>query len=111
MSEANDYDFDFNREGDPGHVWVRIDLGYGVSFIAYSDEPTSPREWTIDEGEVAFDRRQGINGDTGTIQIRGTVRVPYESDLGRALAAAWDRYVQIESRLPYAAGVTYGGNG
>lgn len=105
MSEHDDADFDFNREGDAGHVWVLIDLGYGVTLAAYSDEPTSPRRWVIDEGEVAFDGRLD-----GSLRLKGTVSVPYESDLGRALAAAWDRYVQMESRLPYAAGVTYGGD-
>lgn len=105
MSEADDYDFDFTREGDPGNVWVQIQLRYGITLIAYSDEPTSPREWTLDEGEILFDHRC-----QEAITLRREVTVPYESDLGRALAAAWDRYVAKESSLPYAAGVTYGGD-
>lgn len=111
MSEADDYDFDFTREGEPGCVWVLIQLPYGLTLTAFSDEPISPREWTLDEGEVLFDHRQGLPlSDTGGIVFRRPVQVPYESDLGRALAAAWDRYVATESSLPYAAGVTYGGN-
>lgn len=99
---SDEYDFDFNREDD-GHVWATVELGYGFSIVVYSDEPTSPRDWVLDELEIP-------NAIT-SCSLKQPVAVPYATELGRALAKAWDRYVQNESRLPYAAGVTYGGNG
>lgn len=82
--------FDFNRENG-GMVWVRVDLALGVTITLRSDEPDGCRTWTADEAEIAFDRR------IEPMQLRQNLAVPYESDLGRALTRAFDRYVATES--------------
>lgn len=74
-------------------VWVRVDLGLGVTITLRSDEPSGCREWTADEVEVADDQR------VRDWPMRQEIPVPYESDLGRALARQFDLFVLNESRF------------
>lgn len=90
MSQVDEYDF--NREED-GMVWVRVDLGLGVTVTLASDEPSGCRDWTLDEIEIAFAR------SIEHVSLRRGVRVPYESDLGRALSRAFDKFVSNEDRF------------
>lgn len=92
MLDMTEVLWDFNREDD-GMVWVRVDLGYGVTMTLRSDEPSGCRDWIADEIELAFDRR------VEPFPRRRELHVPYESDLGRALSKAFDEFVANEDRF------------
>lgn len=81
------YAFDFNRERG-SEVWVRIMLPFDVILTAFSDEPHSPRSWTVDELEIG-----------GTAVAMSAYTVPYESELGRSLARCWDRFASGEAAV------------
>lgn len=83
---------DFNREED-GMVWVRVDLGLGVTMTLASDEPSGCRDWTLDEMEVAFEK------SVEAVPLRRRLSIPYESDLGRALTREFDAFVSNEGRF------------
>ncbi len=92
-------DCDFNREND-GMVWARVDFGFGLSVVVESNEPNGCREWRIEEFEVLTDRAT----ISGTLVRRANPLVPYDSDLGRALAKAFDEFVRRESALLSSTG-------
>lgn len=83
--------FEFHRDhGDD--VWALVLLDFGVVLTVGSEAPHSPREWTLEEIDVP-----GIE-----MRFRSSASpIPYETDLGRALAKAWDIYVSREARAVY----------
>lgn len=91
MPESDDYDFTFQREDD-GHVWCSVTLGYGFVMEVWSEEANSPRDWTIESVDVLTD----ISRENFDLHPDRLTVIPYKSDLGRALAAAFDRWVRVE---------------
>lgn len=92
MSDLTEVLWDFNREDD-GMVWVRVDLTLGVTVTLASDEPNGCRDWTLDEIEIAFEK------SIEPVSLRRGIRVPFESDLGRALSREFDKFVSNEDRF------------
>lgn len=86
-------DFDFNREPDSS-VWAHLDLPFGISFIVSSPDVKGARDWWIDEGEIVF------AGRIVSLNLRANIKVPPDSELGRAIDTAFGEFVRTERFQP-----------
>lgn len=106
---------DFNRDSngpDDPFVWATVYLPFDISITVRSDEPSSPREWLVEEITLILAPEDALGVARSTTRevpftVQGARREPkvgYGCDLGKFLAREWDRYVAREQHLPYAAG-------